>query len=61
MARARALPKTSVAPGRYAHFLEAVADPLHEEHDDMLVWVGFKFDPAAFSVAAANGALQRVR
>jgi hypothetical protein len=47
--------------GGYEHFLEAVADPLHEDHDDMLVWVGIKFDPAAFSVAAANAALQRVR
>jgi Plasmid pRiA4b ORF-3-like protein len=47
--------------GGYAHFLEALADPLHEEHDDMLVWAGFKFDPAEFSVATANAALQRVR
>jgi len=45
----------------YEQFLEALADPLHEEHDDMLVWVGFRFDPAVFSVASANVALQRVR
>jgi hypothetical protein len=45
----------------YANFLEAVADPLHEEHDDMLVWVGYKFDPSEFDVAAANAALQRIR
>jgi Plasmid pRiA4b ORF-3-like protein len=45
----------------YRHFLEAIADPLHEEHDDNLVWVGYKFDPEAFDVAAANAALQRVR
>jgi len=47
--------------GGYGHFLQAVADPLHEDHDEMFAWVGFKFDPAAFSVAAANAALQRVR
>jgi hypothetical protein len=47
--------------GGYEQFLEALADPLHEEHDDMLVWVGFRFDPAVFSVASANVALQRVR
>ena len=35
--------------------------PLHEEHDSYLVWVGYKFDPEAFNVAAANAALQRVR
>jgi len=46
--------------GGYEHFLEALADPLHEEHDSMLVWVGHKFDPAEFSVAEANAALQRV-
>jgi hypothetical protein len=47
-------------PG-YARFLEAIADPLDEEHDDYLVWVGHKFDPAAFSLGVANAALQRVR
>ena len=32
------------APG-YADFLEAMADPEHEEHDRMLEWYGGKFDP----------------
>jgi hypothetical protein len=47
-------------PG-YEQFVEALADPLHEEHDNYLVWVGYKFEPDAFDVAAANAALQRVR
>ncbi len=47
--------------GGYAQFLEALADPLHEEHDSYLVWVGYKFDPEAFELAAANAALQRLR
>ena len=47
--------------GGYEEFLAALADPLHEEHDTYLVWVGYKFDPAVFNVAAANAALQRVR
>jgi hypothetical protein len=47
--------------GGYEEFLAALADPLHEEHDNYLVWVGYKFDPEAFNVAAANAALQRVR
>ncbi len=45
----------------YGGFLEALADPTHEEHDDYLVWVGYKFDPTAFDLATANAALQRLR
>ena len=48
------------APG-YERFLAALDDPLDEEHDSYLVWVGHKFDPEAFDLAAANAALQRVR
>ncbi len=47
--------------GGYQEFLAAMADPMHEEHDNYLVWVGYKFDPSEFNVAAANAALQRVR
>ena len=47
--------------GGYEEFLTALAEPLHEEHDNYLVWVGYKFDPEAFNVAPANAALQRVR
>jgi hypothetical protein len=45
----------------YRNFVEALTDPLHEEHDSFLVWVGYKFDPEAFDLGAANAALQRVR
>jgi hypothetical protein len=38
----------------YADFLEAIADPDHEEHDDLLRWAGGRFDPDAFSPAAAT-------
>jgi hypothetical protein len=38
----------------YADFLEAIADPVHEEHDELLHWAGGKFDPGAFSPAAAT-------
>ena len=47
--------------GGYAHFLDALADPLHEEHDSSLVWVGYLFDPAAFSLGATNVARPWVR
>ena len=36
-------------------------DPTHEEHVDYVEWVGRPFDPEAFTVAATNAALQRVR
>lgn len=47
--------------GGYERFLEALADPLDEEHDSYLVWVGFKFEADAFDLGATNAALQRVR
>jgi hypothetical protein len=48
------------APG-YAYFLEAIADPSHEEHDSYLEWVGGFFDPAEFDLASANALCQKVR
>lgn len=45
----------------YAEFLGAISDPAHEEHDELLAWVGGSFDPEDFDLAAANAALQRVR
>ena len=47
--------------GGFEVFLDAFADPAHEEHDDFVEWIGHTFDPEAFSVAATNAALQRVR
>lgn len=34
----------------YAEFLQAVSDPAHPEHHQMLRWAGGRFDPEAFSV-----------
>jgi len=42
-------------PGYY-HFLEAIKDPNHPEHEDMLEWAGRDFDPAAFDVQEVNRA-----
>ena len=47
--------------GGYADFLAAMADPDHEEHDDLLRWVGFVFDPTAFDLGSVNAELQRIR
>jgi len=47
-------------PG-YAYFLEAIADPSHEEHDSYLEWIGGSFDPVEFDLAGANALCQKVR
>ena len=38
----------------YAHFLAAIRNPRHEEHDELLAWAGSAFDPAAFDSDAVN-------
>jgi hypothetical protein len=35
-------------------FLEAISDPDHEQHDDLVEWIGRKFDPEKFSVDEVN-------
>jgi hypothetical protein len=54
-------PEDVGGPPGYANMLEALADPDHEEHESYLRWAGGPFDPAAFDLADANAALQRVR
>jgi hypothetical protein len=43
-------------PG-YLEFLEAINNPAHEEHAEMLKWIGGSFDPTAFSLAQVNARL----
>ena len=40
-------------PGFY-DLVEALNDPNHERHEEMLDWIGDDFDPEAFSVAKVN-------
>jgi hypothetical protein len=42
----------------YQVFLDAMRDPDHPEHEDMMEWIGGKFDPEAFDLRGVNGALQ---
>ena len=44
--------------GGYAGFLEAINDPEHPEHEDMLEWVGGAFDPEAFDIEEVNQELK---
>ncbi len=47
-------------PG-YAHFLEAIGDPTHEDHDHFLEWCGGSFDPATFDLVVANQRLSEIK
>jgi hypothetical protein len=47
------------APG-YELFLQAIADPGHPEHEDMMAWVGSPFDPLAFRVQEVQARLDEI-
>jgi hypothetical protein len=43
-------------PG-YDYFLEAISDPVNEEHESMLMWAGGSFNPEFFSIDEVNARL----
>lgn len=45
----------------YDSFLEAIGNPNHPEHEDMLEWVGDEFDPEAFDLDEVNETLRHLR
>jgi hypothetical protein len=49
----RTPPEDVGGPSGYTDYLEAIADPGHQEHENVLLWRG-PFDPEAFSRAAVN-------
>jgi hypothetical protein len=52
LAGARACPPADCGgPHAYHEFLEAIRDPRHEEHGELLEWVGGTFDPEACDAA----------
>jgi hypothetical protein len=38
----------------YGDFLDAIQNPSHESHEEMLEWVGGVFGPEAFDIEAVN-------
>jgi len=44
--------------GGFYDLLEAISDPNHDRHEEMLDWVGDDFDPAAFSLDDVNRRLR---
>ncbi len=51
-AAGRCPPEGVGGPWGYAEFLEAIADPAHENHAEMKNWIGETFDPKAVDVEA---------
>ena len=47
----RCPPEDVGGPWGYREFLEAIADPDHEQHAESLTWVGSSFDPSVVDVA----------
>ncbi len=56
----RATPPEDIggAPG-YELFLEALADPEHEEHDSFVEWIGGEWDAASCDIEIVNAKLHR--
>ena len=45
----------------YAEFVDAMADPKHEHHEEMMEWIGGAWYPTRFSLEAANAGLKRLK
>ena len=45
----------------YQDFIEAISSPDHDQHEEMLEWVGGSFDPAAFDPSDFSRNLQMAR
>ena len=44
--------------GGFYDLVEAIQDPQHYRHEELLDWVGEDYDPEEFSIEKVNGALQ---
>ncbi len=50
----RGPPEDVGGPWGYAEFLEAIADPKHERHKELVEWSGGDFDPQQFDIDEIN-------
>ena len=59
---ANACPPDDVGgPPGYENFIEAISQPDHPEHEEMLDWIGGSFDPAAFDLKRTNARLGTIK
>ena len=54
-------PEDVGGPHSYGEFLAILKNPKHEDHADMLRWVGAAFDPTAFSLTDVNERLATIK
>jgi hypothetical protein len=54
-------PEDSGGARGYARFIEAIADPEHEEHEEYLEWCGVVFDAKRFDLDTVNLALSKIK
>ena len=45
----------------YYVMLQAIRDPRHEQHQELLEWAGESYDPESFSREQVNRALQKMK
>jgi len=55
------LPEDARRQPAYGEFLEVPKYPTHEEHADMLMWVGGSFDPTRFGLDLGNQLLATIK
>jgi hypothetical protein len=51
-------PEDCGGPWGYDDFLEAIQNPEHERHEELLEWIGGDFDPEAFDPDSVNAELR---
>ncbi len=54
-------PEDCGGPWGYPGFVEAISNPDHRRHEEMLEWVGGEFDPERFDLESVNKQLRRMR
>ena len=45
----------------YGDFLDAIQNPKHKQHEELLEWVGGEFDPEEFDLETVNEELREMR